>query len=340
LLTAALGVAALASCNKVPAECTTLRDELSFPLGFASYEEAGRSFEEWREDLTEALLDSISFSSGIVAPPPPGLIGESFIDGIHVLEYELQSEGDGAMIPFAISIPASAQQTIRKQFVMVLHGHGETAAAPFDERSEMHNIGGTLLELGYVVVSVEMRSFGIFKVDGKGHDAYIADLADGEYVGRVLADNVQVAEAVRELFPPEEIGTFTVFGHSFGGYIALHIGALYDWVDQTMSSGHFLPYGCVNTDLHDPCQDIFAIEDLFEIYDTVGMIAPKGRVDLFFGEQDSLLTAAVYESFERLEVIFDKLGAPAGDATLTVSPSLGHEVDVEAVVARLAPLPE
>jgi len=338
LLTAALGVAALASCNKVPAECTTLRDEASFPLGFTSYEQAGSSPEQWREDLTEALVDSINYTSGSTAPGPPRLIGESFIDGIHVLEYELASEGDGAMIPFVISIPPWAQGTIRKQFVMVLHGHGETAAAPFDEGSEMHNIGGRLLELGYVVASVEMRSFGVFKVDGKGHDDYIADLADGEYVGRVLADNVQVAKAVRELFAPEEIGTFSVFGHSFGGYIALHIGALYDWVDQTMSSGHFLPYGCVNTDLHDPCQDILAIEGLFEIYDTAGMIAPKGRVDLFFGEQDSLLTAAVYDAFERLEVIFDKLGAP-GDATLTVSPSFGHEVDVEAVVASLPPLP-
>jgi pimeloyl-ACP methyl ester carboxylesterase len=265
-------------------------------------------------------------------------VGDSFIDGTRVYEYRLEARADKELIPFAVLVPASAQAEIRKDVVMLLHGHGETAAAPFDEDSEMRNIGGRLLEEGYVVVSVEMRSFGEYKIDGKGHDQYIADLDDGEFVGRVLLDNLDVARALEGLFPPEEFGTLTVFGHSFGGYIALHVGALIDRVTQTMSSGHFAPYGCINTDFHDACQDILAIDGLFEIYDTAGMIAPRGRVDLFFGGQDTLYTGAVDQAFERLEVIFDKLGAP-GQATMTVNPSLGHEVDVEAVLSTLPPLP-
>ena len=326
-------LALLASCGKAPAECESLADELSFPLGFASYEAAGKSVESWRADLTAALVDAITYYGDIGEPTSPRLIGYSEIRGVRVLDYELDSRIDGATIPFGLLIPSNVQGTDPKDFVMVLHGHGETVTAAFDERSSMHNIGGHLLDHGYVVVSVEMRSFGAFEIDGMGHDEYIAGLDDGEYVGQVLSDNVQVARAAQSLFPATEVATFSVFGHSFGGYIALHIGALNEWVDQTMSSGHFAPYGCINTDFHHACQDILAIEGLFEIYDTAALIAPR-RLDLFFGVQDTLFTSASVEAHRRLERIYEKLGG-GGLADLHVNPWLGHEVDVDRVLANL-----
>jgi dienelactone hydrolase len=326
-------VALLVSCGNVPAECESLADELSFPLGFASYEAGGKSVESWRTDLTNALVDAITYSEEIGEPTRPRLIGSSEISGVRVFDYELESRIDGALIPFGLLLPRSAQGTDPKDFVMVLHGHGDTVAAAFDERSSMHNIGGRLLDEGYVVVSVEMRSFGAYKIDGKDHEEYVADLRDGEYVGQVLSDNIQVAQAAQSLFPPEHVATFSVFGHSFGGYIALHIGALNDWVDRTMSSGHFAPYGCINTDFHHACQDILAIEGLFEIYDTAALIAPR-RVDLFFGGLDSLFTGASVEAYRRLEVLYEKLGG-AGKADLHITPWLEHEVDVDAVLANL-----
>jgi pimeloyl-ACP methyl ester carboxylesterase len=323
----------LGGCGDAPAECETLADELSFPLGFASYELAGKSAEMWRADLTDALVDAIAYSGDVGAPTNPRLIGYSEIGGVRVFDYELDSRIDGATIPFGLLIPSNVQGTEPKDVVMVLHGHGETVTAAFDERSSMHNIGGHLLDRGYVVISVEMRSFGAFKIDDLGHEEYIADLGDGEYVGQVLSDNVQVARAARSLFPAPEVASFTVFGHSFGGYIALHIGALHPWVDQTMSSGHFAPYGCINTDFHHACQDILAIEGLFEIYDTAALIAPR-RVDLFFGVRDTLFTAASVEAHRRLERLYEKLGG-RGLADLHVNPWLGHEVDVERVLVNL-----
>ena len=326
-------MASLVSCGDAPAKCDSLADELSFPLGFASYELAGESVETWRADLTEALVDAIGYSGDIGEPTSPRLVGYSVNGGVRVFDYELDSRIDGAPIPFGLLIPASVQETVPKDLVMVLHGHGQTVTAAFDEKSSMHNIGGHLLDHGYVVISVEMRSFGAFEIDGMSHDEYIADLDDGEYVGQVLSDNVQVARAVQALFPPGEVATFTVLGHSFGGYIALHIGALHDWVDQTMSSGHFAPYGCINTDFHHACQDILAIEGLFEIYDTSALIAPR-RLDLFFGLQDTLFTSASVQAYRRLEVLYEKLGG-RGKADLHIHPWLGHEVDVDRVLSNL-----
>ena len=185
----------------------------------------------------------------------------------------------------------------------------------------------------------EMRSFGEFLIDGKGHDAYIAGLEDGEFVGQVVLETGQVANAIADLFPEEELHTVAIFGHSFGGYIALHVGALVDRMDFVMSSGHFLPYACINTDFAHAGQDIIAMEGVAEIYDVTALAAPTGaNVDLFFGAQDSLFTSASVESFERLEVIYDKLGA-SGEPSIHVNPSIGHEVDPDAVIAALPAIP-
>lgn len=330
-------VAALWSCDELPAQCTQLGPELSFELGFARYELEGRSVEEWREDLSFAVDDAFSYES-TSAVNSPVLVGESVIDGIRLREYEVQSEGDQAPIPFGIAVPPEADGPGNHHVVMVFHGHGETAGSVFDPNTEMNNIGGELLERGYVVVSVEMRSFGKFTINGQGHDEYIRGLASGEFVGRVVADNIQVAETLLKLYEDEGFDSLSVLGHSFGGYAALHVGALLDEVDRTMSSGHFSPYGCMNTDYHDPCQDVLKAEGRFEIYDTVGLVSPR-KVDLFYNTGDSFYTPAADEGFERLSAIFEKTGAP-GNASFTVTSGLGHEVPVEAVLERFPPIDE
>jgi cephalosporin-C deacetylase-like acetyl esterase len=40
----------------------------------------------------------------------------------------------------------------------------------------------------------------------------------------VVADNIQVAEAVVNLFKGREGSTVSILGHSFGGYIGLRSG--------------------------------------------------------------------------------------------------------------------
>lgn len=339
LLTSLVFIVALAGCNKVPDACLTVQDELSFPYSFATYEASGRTHEEWRSDLRRQLRNAIATTEIGKVPDPPVAVGDSFIDDVRVITYELESEIDGVMIPYGILIPQVAVGREEQHVVILLHGHGETASAPFDSQSEMRNVGGRLLDEGYVVVSVELRSFGDFLVDGKGHDAYIADLGDGEFIGQVVTETIQVSEAVVDLYSDSDLNTVAIFGHSFGGYIALHVGALVDGMDFVMSSGHFLPYACINTDFAHAGQDILAMEDIAEIYDVTALAAPEAKVDLFFGAQDSLFTSASVESFERLEVVYDKLGVP-GEANIHVNPSIGHEVDPGAVIAALPIIPK
>lgn len=328
---------AFSACKEVPDACVTVPDALSFPLSFESYRDAGKSYDEWRRDLSAALLEAIGLENEFPEVIPPVQVGESTIDGVHLLEYDIESWVDGTLIPFVVLTPERAMNQVARHVVILLHGHGEDANAPFQSESAMRNIGGRLLDEGYVVVSVELRSFGSFTVDGLGHDAYISNLENGEFIGQVVLDTVQVGEAVVNLFNDREGSTISIFGHSFGGYIALHVGALIDGIRHTMSSGHFLPYACINTEFAHHGQDILSIEGVAEIYDVSGMVAPQGEVNVFFGGRDSLFTAGSRESFKRLEAIYDVLGAP-GKATMDVNPSIGHLVDPDAVIARLPDL--
>ena len=79
------------------------------------------------------------------------------------------------------------------------------------------------------------------------------------------------------------------------------------------------------------------MQDIAEIYDVVGMIAPEREVRLFFGAEDPLFTPASTASFERLEPIFESLGAPE-KAHMIVTPGTGHEVDPDAVIMSLPAL--
>lgn len=331
-------VLALSACKEVPQACRVIDDELSHPLSFATYEDAGQSYDEWRADLTAAVLNAIGLPNELPEQKEPQLVGESRIDDIELLDYNIESWVDGVLIPYIVLIPERAKQQEARHVVILLHGHGETAKAPFESGSPMRNIGGRLLDEGYVVVSVELRSFGAFTVDGKVHDPYIAGLRDGEFIGQVVQDNIQVGEAVVNLFQDNPGSTISIFGHSFGGYIALHVGALVDGISYSMSSGHFLPYACVNTEFAHHGQDILGMEGIAEIYDVTGMIAPLGNVDVFFGGRDRLFTPSSREAFKRLEAIYEKLGGP-GKATLHVNPDIGHRVDPDAVIASLPKLP-
>ena len=322
------------SCKEVPIQCTQLEPELNFELGFARYELEGKSVEQWREDLYAALLEALGYDEWTTKNTPV-LVGQALIDDIEVNEYDLVSDADGVIIPFSAFTPRRALELGENHVVLVLHGHGETAAAVFDQDSQMNNVGGALLDRGYTVITIEMRSFGDFIIDGKGHQEYADGLETGEFVGLVVGDSVQVAEAVVELFAEEGVDSFTVLGHSFGGYAALHVG-VFAPVTRAMSSSHFSPYGCMNTDFHDSCQDVLGAEDRFEIYDTVGLISPR-EVDIFYNTGDSFYTPAADEGFERVKAIYEKTGAPSA-ATFNVTPGLGHEVPLEAVLERMPPI--
>lgn len=336
-LVGSLAIALAACAPEPPDACKVLaNDPLDDPFSHASYELAGRSDDQWRDDLTAKLLGAIDRPGELPEFTPPRLVSETS-DGEEPkrLIYEIDSWVDGVPIPYAVLIPKSAQDpTTVAHVVVLLHGHGEDATSAFNPGSGMQNIGTILLEAGYIVVSAKLRSFGDFTIDGKNHEAYIAGLADGEFVGQVVSDTVQVGEAVVEGLVTVEGSTLTVLGHSFGGYIALHVGALVDGVDLTISSGHFTPYACVNTEFHHHGQDILEMEGVAELYDVVGMVAPESRVELFFGGRDKLFTQASRDSFARLEAIFEARGA-AAQARMHVNPSIGHRVDPEGVLAVL-----
>lgn len=271
--------------------------------------------------------------AGVPIPPEATVTDRGSQGGLERTEYTVPSLFDGEPVPFAIVNPAPSAPS-KRHVVMVLHGHGETWDAPFDAGSEMHDIGGRLLEEGYTVASIEIRSFGEFLIDGLNHDEYLAIRRDGTFLGEAIVDTYTAALAI--LGPSSARGDrISIFGHSLGGYIALHVGGLSDGFADVMSSGFFVPYGCINTDYHH--DDPPNVEGFADLYDTAGMVAPNSMVDLFFGRRDLFFSVATLEMYEELAYIFEKTGAPEAPG-IYVTGDIAHEVDPEKVVEALSRL--
>jgi pimeloyl-ACP methyl ester carboxylesterase len=323
----------VAGCQEAPpANCQTLsREPIENPLSFVSYEAAGRSVTEWRTDLTNHLRAGLKLPV-ILQAPPPTVTRTSVEDGQVRTEYTASSLVDEAPIPFAIVEPAPSVES-KDHLVLLVHGHGETWDAPFEEQSEMHDVGGVLLDEGYAVATLEVRSFGEFLIDGLDHDAYLAETRDGQYIGEAVADTYSVAVTVVEHVGVPEGKKVSILGHSLGGYIALHVGALTEGLTKVISSGFFVPYDCIDTDTHhDDPPDMVGVA---ELYDSAGLASPGTTVDLLFGRLDLIFTNASLQMHEELVYIYEQTGAPTVPG-LYISPELSHEVDTDHVLEALS----
>lgn len=328
-----LATGLLAGCNEAPpSSCQTLeREPIENPLSFVSYETAGHPVDEWRRDLTTRLRAGLQMPTPRQAPTPT-LTNTSVEDGQVRTEYTVASLVDGAPVPFAIVEPAPEVES-KEYLVMLLHGHGETWDAPFEEDSEMHNVGGVLLDEGYAVAAVEVRSFGEFLIDGADHDAYLATTRNGQYIGEAVVDTYSVALAIIEQFGVGNDRKLSILGHSLGGYIALHLPAFMEDFTKVMSSGFFVPYDCIDTDTHH--DDPPGMNGTAELYDATGLASPHTAVDLLFGRLDLIFTVASIEMYEELVYIYEQSGAPSVP-DLYISEMNSHEVDPDHVLQALS----
>lgn len=327
---------ALAGCKAPPpSSCQQYQgDPLDNLLSFKTYEELGISPEAWRADLSVHLRQSMGLP--VVGRPvitEPTITETTTQDGLDRIEYEVPSLFDNAPVPFAIVEPDPSIPP-KRHIVMLLHGHGETWDAPFEADSEMHDVGGRLLEEGYAVAAIEIRSFGEFLIDGLNHDEYLAIRRDGTFLGEAIVDTYTAALAIQNRSAARG-DRISILGHSLGGYIALHVGALTEGFTDVMSSGFFVPYACINTDYHH--DDPPGVEGFAEFYDTAGMMSPGTMVDFFFGRLDLFFSVAVLELYDELSYIFLRTGAP-NEPGLYVTQGIAHEVDPEKVVEALSKL--
>ena len=330
LTSAALACVLVSACSEAPpSNCQQLsRAPLENSISFASYEAEGRSVEEWRRDLTAALWSGLQLP-GPDSVPPPVVTGTSEQDGQERTDYTAESAIDGALVPFAVVEPAPTVEA-KNHLVLLLHGHGETWDAPFEEESEMHDVGGVLLDDGYAVAPVEIRSFGEFLIDGLDHEAYLAIKRDGLYLGEVVVDTISVLTTIDQHLPFDKV---SIMGHSLGGYVTLHVAAL-TVVELTnaISSGFFVPYDCIDTETHhDDPPDIVGKA---ELYDVAALALPNTSVDLLYGRLDLIYTVATNQMYDELLDIFRTLGGTAPGFFLT--PENSHEVNPQHVLDALS----
>ncbi|MBI4992359.1 MAG: alpha/beta fold hydrolase [Candidatus Harrisonbacteria bacterium] len=297
----------------------------------------GQSYTVWRSKLVQQMqydlglqnlnetAKDLTFTLGY----PEIMQGHD--DGMMKTHVTIKSPFDGQMIPVLILSSKTTLSDDRADVVLLIHGHHESIDDMTNVKSQMRGLGSQLARAGFVVLAPEIRSFGEFEINHKGHGAYIRKKADGEFLREVLADMFSVTEFAKQRY--KNFRSLNVVGHSLGGYIALHFSALNPAIQRTVISGMFFPYACINTNYHHACQHFSQFEEAAEFSDVAGLIAPR-KLLVHFGRDDKYYTPAVISIFHRAQRIYEDQGAK--DAiVLEVNPGRKHEINPETVLPFL-----
>lgn len=326
--------AALAGCHTPPKACLSYLPELK-PMGFEEAVVRGREDPGlWAGRLRAAIAADLGLER-VVAPSGPPAWRERPAEampgrrGAGVLEIPLavRSAADGREIPASIFV--RAQPPPLGDVVLLLHGHANRGDKVLGRDTRLRGAAAELARAGRVVVAPQTRSFGDFIVDGKDHEAYARGLGDGAFLREALADALTMVEFAKARFPKRS--SLTLAGHSLGGYIALHAGALSPDVDKVVVSGIFLPYSCLHTEEHHRCQHSRALRERAEIADVAGLVAPRPLV-IEFGSRDPYLTGSAREAAARAKGIYGSLGRPEA-VTFIVTPGAGHRASAARIAA-------
>lgn len=246
-------------------------------------------------------------------------------------EIVVESLLDGAQIPIYLLALTTSPAAGPTNVVILLHGHGSSAEDALREGSKLKAVGLRLAQAGFVVLVPKLRGFGRLRLLDLGHKLDLRSKAEGQFLREVMADSFSCLEFAKMNFPNRN--KLSIVGHSLGGYITLHIAALSRDVDSAVISGIFLPYACLNTDYHHECQRFRGIVGLAEIFDVVGLIAPRPLL-IHFGEQDKFYTPVVQDILSKTEKIYTDLGS-RNTLKVHVTPNMKHELDVDATLAFL-----
>ena len=326
----------LAGCA-TPRQCL-ISSERKGTLGYeATVVDRGQSYSVWRDRLVQRMqydfgvygLNKVTKDSTFTWGYPETVEGHD--DGVVKRRLSIKSLLDNQTIPILVLSSKTTPSDDRVDVVLVIHGHHESIDDVTSMKSQMRGLGLRLARAGFVVVVPELRSFGEFRIDGKGHNAYIRKKPDGKFVGEVVADMVSVAEFVKQYYT--NLHTLNVVGHSLGGYIALHFSALDPDINRTVVSGMFFPYTCLNSNYHHACQHFKQFEEAAEFSDVAGLIAPR-KLMIHFGKEDKYYTPAVDSLFHNAQQIYKDNNA-RDSIVLSVNPDKKHEVNPDTVIPFL-----
>lgn len=252
------------------------------------------------------------------------------------VRYRASADGDndaGLQIPAFVFVPDAPRPV---PAVIVYHGHGNGKINVAERPGTAENALGLriALDLGYVVLAPDARSFGAASTGP--HAVYWQALPrspDDNYMTRLARDGYQDMALLRALpsVDPAHIG---VAGVSLGAWRAVLQGIVHPEVGPVVASGLFVPLGYLFSAGHDGCQHLPALADRLDMEDLGATLAPGGLL-VQWGARDWFYAVNDAEGLLRRTLAIAEAQGFRDGVLRDVHSSVGHQFVVESVEAFL-----
>jgi dienelactone hydrolase len=298
------------------------------PLRFAAQTpEAARA---WQETTRAELRKTVGFLDLPQAPLEPQVI-ESVDKGDYTREKILLRTSPWSVMPVYLLKPKGAAGKL--PVVLAFHGHGygvKDIVGLWEDGSERDtpdgyhkDFGVALCRRGFLVAAPEISCFGERQGDYSyldtrigqevpytcHHTAGLAFALGGSVVGLRVQDGIRLVDYL-ETRPDADVARLGAMGISGGGMHTFYSTAIDTRIRACVVSGYYCSYRySIFGMAHCPCNNIPGIHRFGEIYDLVGLVAPRPML-VEAGTRDPIFPiSGVEESVARGRQIYHLFGA-------------------------------
>lgn len=280
----------------------------------------------WQESTRKKLEKLIGFQDLPSVDPQPQLL-ESVDRGDHIRQKILLQTSIHIQMPFYLLLPKGIQAPF--PVVLALHGHGygvkdivglwENGEERFTPEGYHKDFGNALCQHGFAVAAPEISCFGERQTDFShlnkplgspipttcDHTAKLAFHMGGSALGLRIFDAKRLVDYLetREELDTTRLGAMGISG---GGMHTFFSTCLDERIHAAVISGYFSTFrDSILAMHHCTCNFIPGLAQFGEMYDLVGMIAPRPLL-IEAGSHDTIFPIeAVKKSVDRAKEIYD-----------------------------------
>ncbi len=286
--------------------------------------------QRWQAETRAVLNEAVGFQDGPVVDPQPQTI-EVVDKGDYVREKVLLRTSPCTLMPVYLLIPKTGPRPL--PVVLALHGHGygvKDIVGLWEDGEEREtpdgyhkDFGVALCRHGLAVAAPEISCFGERRTDFSylqgpisgsdpgtcDHTAKLAFHLGGSVVGLRVWDGKRLVDYLQTR-PELDVQRLGAMGISGGGMHTFFSACLDERIRACVISGYYCTFrDSILAMHHCTCNFVPGLHRFGEMYDLVGLIAPRPLL-IESGSKDPIFpTQATRASFERAQEVYGLWGA-------------------------------